>query len=156
DVEGRVDSGTHIEMKHMAFPAHTIFPAFDEKSLAPVIGPVSWKIVLYNDMDRSVTVRTIETFFLDHNGNPAYYSGLQAAVLDGSSPATTQALPFVIKSREAKAIILSLNIPVYPQNDGKPPCLKSGVLLREVEKCFFMQGRDLFGNSVQTTIFPDN
>jgi hypothetical protein len=149
DVEGRVDIGASIKVGDIAFPA------FDKRKLSPVAGPVLWRAVLYNDLDRPVTVRSIKTLFLHPEGGLSYYSGLQATVLDGSSPGTTQVLPFVVKPREAKAIILALNIPVYPEDNEQAPCLKSDVLLHEIEKCFFLRNRDLFGNAVKATIYPN-
>lgn len=46
-----------------------------------------------------------------------------------------------------------MNIPVENDPSDKDKCIRSGVRIEHIERCFFKRGRDLFGNKVEARFF---
>ncbi len=107
-----------------------------------ISGPFFWKFTAYNSLDRTVTIKEIETKLLSDTGGLIYYSDLAVGTFDRDLKPLS--LPISIEAREAKVIMLALNIPIKNQES----CVVSQSTIREVERCYYSHGRDLFGNEV--------
>ncbi len=119
----------------------------------PLVGPVYWKVVLYNPLDRAVTVASIDAFFLaPFSKGLAQYSGMVDSLRSGSTPSESVSAPISIEAHEATSVLIGLDIPTAADSPQSPPhsCLTEGSTLQRAERCRFEEGSDLFGNPVKS------
>lgn len=119
----------------------------------PIVGPVFWKVLIYNERDRPVSLVKFETFLLPEVGKLVQYSGLRHSIVHADKPQTDLNTPINLGPREARAIYVGLKIPVENDPSDKDKCIRSGVRIKHIERCFFKRGRDLFGNKVEAKFF---
>ncbi|EOY4517370.1 hypothetical protein ABMY01_22415 [Vibrio vulnificus] len=106
-------------------------------------GPFFWKFTAYNDLDRTVTIKEIDTKLLSDIGGLIDYSDLSIGTFDRNLAPLH--LPLSINAHEAKVIILALNIPIKYQEH----CTISNSTVQDLERCYYGYGHDLFGNPVE-------
>ena len=111
-----------------------------------LIGPVAWKFVVYNPLDRPVSVISLDVFYIPKEGL-AKYSDLLNGVTESSTNSIMN-FPVTLAGREAIAFNLNLNIPAEADEESEENCINSGTHISEIEKCLYVKGRDLFGNGV--------
>jgi len=143
--EGRVNVGARLEVE----PFGGINPETGESQ--PLLGPVTWKIRVHNTSDRSVSLVDFRGFLLTADDARIMYSAMRERLspIDPSLP--VQSLPENIPANESRAYLVSLFVPFSVEVSDENKCTDLEVDLRELERCYFRKGRDLFGNQVQYT-----
>ena len=106
-------------------------------------GPFFWEFTVYNSLDRTVTIKELETKLLTDIGSLIDYSDLSIGTFDRNL--VPLQLPLSINAHEAQVIVLALNIPVKYQEH----CKISGSTVQELEQCYYQYGHDLFGNEIE-------
>lgn len=144
--EGRVNLGHSIEYQ----PAGLSVFFFGD---APMLvgGPVSWKIRAFNSTDRPISVVGYSVYLLNEDDRRIQASALKGRLSPFDASLTEQILPDSIASREAKAYLVSLSLPFTRDQSVENKCEDQTNQLRDLERCFFLKGRDLFGNPVNVT-----
>lgn len=146
EVTGRVNLST-------TFDEIRLFPSFNNSAPKILAGPIFWRTVVYNKLDRPLTIREMETFMLSEHGGIIEYSDMELGFFDMEKNPIN--FPITIDSRNVKAIIIGLNIPVTKEKPSENPCFKPNSALRDVEVCYFSKGEDLFGNAVDYSEYPN-
>jgi len=147
--EGRVNLGRDLEYQPVGLGA-----AFDGVPMS-VAGPVSWKIRVYNASDRPVSVVAFSVFLLSEDDEGIQYSAMHERLSPFDASLSEQYLPVGVAPREAKAFLVSLAMPFSRDQSADGSCENQTTRLRELERCFFLKGRDLFGNPVTVTKYDD-
>lgn len=129
------------------------FPKLNDEPERTIAGPVFWKAVLYNKLDRPLSIKELKTFMISEAGGLSQYSDMQLGVFDIDKKPIH--FPISIESRNAKAIFIGLNIPVLKDQPEEKSCFKPNLSRRDVEVCYFSKGVDLFGNTVDYTEYPN-
>jgi hypothetical protein len=136
--EGRIEVGRNIEVDDPG------------GEIEPVLGPIFWKIRVHNSTDSVVSIVDFEVYLLTPDNRKTYYSSMKESLFGVNAELTDQPLPINIGARETNAFLVSLFVP-FKRGAGKSEiCGKDRVTLRVLESCFFLDGRDIFGNSVDT------
>lgn len=143
--EGRVNLGQKLEVN----PTGSL--DLDKGTPAPTVGPVTWKVRVYNASDRPVSIVKFSLFLLGDTGGRFQYSGMNDMLSPYDAPLSTQVLPDNISERASKAYLISLSMPFAPDSSSVPKCEEQATQLRGLERCFFFKGRDLFDNPVTVT-----
>lgn len=141
--ESRVETGAKLEVQ--PFGAIDI----DTGEGRPVLGPVTWKIRVYNPTDRFISLVSFETFLLTTEGLPVYYSAMRERLSPIDAPLSAQPLPENIPPYESRAYLVSLSVPYKAGEDSQSRCEEKVTSIQDIELCFFQSGRDLFGNKVE-------
>ncbi len=115
-----------------------------------VLGPVIWKLRVYNASDRTVSVVGYEVFLLTNEDHRAYYSEMREQLVTFDALLNNQLLPDNIAPRSSKAYIVSMHIPFELDENSTTDCVGKKSKLTDIQRCFFKKGRDLFGNPVET------
>lgn len=147
--EGRVNLGRELEFQPVGLGA-----AFGGSPMS-VAGPVSWKIRVYNASDRAVSVVGFSIYLLREDDGKIQYSAMHERLSPFDASLKEQILPVGVASREAKAFLVSLSMPFRRDQSADGKCEEQTNQLRELERCFFLKGRDLFGNPVTVTKYDD-
>ena len=79
EVTGRVDLGVPLTKGNP-------FPDLDGKKNKYLAGPIFWRAVLYNNLDRAVSVLDIDTFMSDASGGLIQYSSMLVGTFETTSP----------------------------------------------------------------------
>jgi hypothetical protein len=120
-----------------------------------LVGPVYWKVFIYNELDRPISLVKIEAFLQSDSGGRIQYTGLRDSMVYAENPQRNLNLPINLGPREGRAIYVGLNIPVESEATDKGTCIRGGVRVRDIERCLFRRGRDLFGNKVTAILTID-
>jgi hypothetical protein len=144
-VEGRTETGRPIEISGFG-----MLRVGDEK-LSPLFGPVSWKIRLYNGTDRNLSVVGYQIFQLTEDGAKVSSNAFRDRLSQFDMSLADQPFPFSINGYDATAVVISLMVPFMAGSSGAVECAEPQVSIQQLERCFFKQGRDLFGNRVEAT-----
>lgn len=123
-------------------------PNPDDMSIMPLIGPVVWKIRLYNPIDRSVSITSFSVRYLLEGDSEAYYSNMKSKMSPFEAPSKLQGFPEGLAPHTAKAFLLSLSIPFVGDDDKNSKCSENYSKIKDIEECFYRKDRDLFGNRV--------
>jgi len=140
--EGRVELGRQLEIN----PFGSI--SLKSGSPAPSVGPVTWKVRIHNASDRPVSIVAFSIFLLSEDNRKIQYSGMRERLSPYDASLSEQILPDNISARETKAYLISLFMPFERDQGGNHKCEDEETRLRDLERCFFLKGRDLFGNPV--------
>lgn len=116
-----------------------------------VAGPVFWEITAYNSLDRTVTIKDIETYLLSEGGGYISYSDLELGVFDRKLKPLE--LPLTISARSAQVLVIGLNIPIVKDKSKESNCYGEFTTLKSYEKCRYKSGFDMFGNPVNYSEF---
>jgi len=119
-----------------------------------LIGPIFWKIRVYNNTDRSVSIVDSEVFLIAGGGGKMFYSEIDGELIPADLKIPLILFPDNIAPHEGRAYIIKLNIPIRPDSDNETSCLKNVYSLKALEHCFMRKGRDLFGNEVEAVFDP--
>jgi hypothetical protein len=151
-VESRVDIGLPTSIIEKAVPNAT------NGELDPAIGPISWKIRVYNDSDRNVSITKYD--FLGLSNTRLFQTNAFRERLSAFDPSLNdQVLPDNIGPRETKAYLFSFFLPFTSQHNLLETCRPNSDNFKAFERCFFLNGYDLFGNKVMASKninFPDD
>ncbi|WP_299022788.1 hypothetical protein [uncultured Photobacterium sp.] len=109
-----------------------------------ISGPFFWEFTAYNSLDRTVTIKDIDTKLFSGAGSLIDYSNITVGTFDRELKPLS--LPLLIGSHEAKVILIGLNVPIISEDS----CFSSQSSMSSVQRCYFEKGYDLFGNSVST------
>ena len=140
--EGRITTGHPIEVLPVGgLDVHTFQPL-------PVIGPVTWKIRITNNTDKVVSIVSFRVFQLDDAGKEFYNSTMSERLSIQDASLEAQRLPDNIGANETKGYLVSLMMPIIPHEVERSKCIQNVDNLKEIERCFYVLGRDLFGNDV--------
>lgn len=142
-VEGRTETGRFVDASGFG-----MLRVGDEK-LSPLFGPVSWKIRLYNDTDRNLSVVGYQIFQLAEDGAKISSNAFKDRLSQFDLSLAEQPFPFSINGYDATAVVISLMVPFKEESEGAEKCVEPQVSIQQLERCFFRQGRDLFGNQVE-------
>lgn len=142
-VEGRVDTGRPIDVSGFG-----MLRVSDEKT-SPLFGPVSWKIRLFNNTDRNLSVVGYQIFQLTENGAKISSNAFRDRLSHFDLSLAEQPFPFSIDGFDATAVVISLMVPFEEESKGAEECAEEQVSIQQFERCLFKQGRDLFGNKVE-------
>ena len=143
--EGRITTGHPIEVLPVGgLDVHTFKPL-------PVIGPVSWKIRITNNTDKVVSIVSFKVFQLNDDGEEFYNSSTSERLSIQDASLEAQRLPDNIGANETKGYLVSLMMPIIPYEEERNRCIQNVDNLKEIEQCFYVLGRDLFGNDVEAT-----
>lgn len=86
------------------------------ESAGVLIGPVAWKFVVYNPLDRPVSVVGIDVFYIPKDSLVKYTDLLSGVTVSSTNSAMN--FPVTLASREATAFNLSLNIPAEADEES--------------------------------------
>ncbi|MBL3597938.1 hypothetical protein JMM63_20695 [Rhodovulum sulfidophilum] len=142
-VEGRAETGRPIDVSGFG-----MLRVSDEKP-SPLFGPVSWKIRLFNNTDRNLSVVGYQIFQLTEDGAKVSSNALRDRLSQFDLSLAEQPFPFSIDGFDATAVVISLMVPFEEESEGAEECAEPQVSIQQFERCFFKQGRDLFGNQVE-------
>ena len=145
--EGRIDSGQPV-----TFTGLGLLHEKDAKP-SPAFGPVSWKIRLHNGSDRTLSIVDYKVFQLTENGAKIWSSAHNYSIAKYGQSTTEQLFPFSISAHEASAFIISLMVPFKKESAEDELCIEQQATIKQLEKCYYQQGRDLFGNFVETVVY---
>lgn len=161
-VEGRTLTNSKIKIDETGFPS---FEGTGRQSLA---SPIYWKVRVYNNSDRPVSIVESDVFLTSKSevlrsstygaskyGARISYTGIGGNLFSPDTALTPINLPLNIGAREAQAFIISLNIPIMARASDDKGCIASERSTREIENCLFQGGRDLFGNEVKADFNED-
>lgn len=152
--EGQIGSSQSIEVNAFGPP---LFVEDDSlEKVNPIIGPVLWKVRVFNKTNRTVSVIGAEVFLLGTENRRMTYSRMGGVKSDFRTPDVPVSFPDNLPAQEGKAYIVALNIPINERDLGQAPCLQNIGSVREIERCYFKSGRDLFGNPVEANFNPEN
>ncbi|MEZ9443214.1 hypothetical protein AB4516_18185 [Vibrio sp. 10N.222.54.F12] len=112
----------------------------DEK--LKISGPFFWKITAYNSLDRTVTIKDIDTKLFSDNGGFITYSDMNLGIFNRKLDPLS--LPLSINANEAKVILVGLKVPIV----NEASCFSSENTRSDIERCYYEKGYDLFGNTV--------
>ena len=143
-VEGRTDTGRPVVVSGFG-----LLRDGDEEP-SPLFGPVSWKIRLFNDTDRNLSVVGYQILQLTEDGKKISSNTFRDSVSPFDLSLAEQPFPFSINGYDATAVVISLMVPFRKEGEGVEKCAVPQQSVQEFERCFFKQGRDLFGNQVDT------
>ncbi|WP_137153458.1 hypothetical protein [Rhizobium sp. FKL33] len=141
-VESRIETDRPIKILGVGLlKSHDVEPS-------PMLGPISWKVRIFNENDKPVSLVDYRVFQILENNMPIYTSDT-SPILENFSPIMDeQKTPFTIAPHEAKAFVLSLNIPFKKLAGNHIKCDAELSSMRKFERCLLENGRDLFGNKV--------
>lgn len=148
--EGRINLGRNLEVNPVGLGA-----LYGGKPMSAA-GPVTWKVRVYNASDRPVSIVSFSIFLLSEDDRKIQYSAMRERLSPYDSSLAEQMLPDKIGAREAKAYLISLSMPFERDQGGDPKCEDEVTRLRDLERCFFLKGRDLFGNPVTVTRYDSD
>ena len=109
-----------------------------------ISGPFFWKFTIYNNLNRTTTIKKINTKLLSGAGGLIDYSNLTVGTFDRELQPLP--LPISIGANEPLVIIVGLNVPILSEES----CFTQQSTLNEVQRCYFEKGYDLFGNPVHS------
>ena len=114
----------------------------------PVVGPLLYRIQIFNPTNRNVTITDHEVFPLNGKGDPDFYFGYGGNLLNFDDfrpiPITVELPP-----GQARFFWLKINIPIISTESLRQECLVGDEPLYDIEWCFLNNGYDIFGNKVQ-------
>ena len=139
--ESRVDVGKKVEITKFGAPN------LNTGGTDPVFGPVTWKIRVYNPLDQGVSLVGYKFFQLDENNQKIYSSAFADRLSPVGVSLNVLDLPDNIGARETKAYFFSFMVPFKNNAD----CNSKNANIHEFEKCFWAEGVDFLGNSVEST-----
>ncbi|WP_164660130.1 hypothetical protein [Tropicibacter sp. Alg240-R139] len=138
--DGRLETGSALEVQPFGAPN------LESGKSQPVIGPVTWKLRVHNFADKAVSIVGFDAFLLSDDGSPIQYSSMKERLLRYSPAMEAQSLPEKIPPNESRAYLVSLHVPFVSDEDKK--CGETEKTWHDLERCFFQNGRDPFGNKV--------
>lgn len=126
---------------------------FFETSLNPynkIMGPVFWKVRIYNNLDRGVSIIGYDVFHIGEDGSTQYYSDMhERFAFFGGDPQKLH-FPYNIDSRTGRAVLVGINIPIAAGDELMEICVEPNITLAEFERCFIEESdSDFFGNEVR-------
>lgn len=140
--ERRIDTGRGVEFSGLG----VLDPS--KMDFSPTVGPVGWKIRLFNDSNQPISIVGYKLSQLSGNGSRVESSSFKDRLVFADTSQNEQSFPFSIAPHESVAKIILLMIPYQNETDNAPSCVKEYSVVRQFEKCLFKKGRDLFGNKV--------
>jgi len=118
-----------------------------DKTSRGAIGPIKWKVRIYNPMDRSISLISASPYYIDKDEVSSYWSGMDFKLLN-SNISGEKKLPDAMEAYSAEEFVVSINMPFLYDLRISSECTKENVTLSEFEKCHWNSGVDLFGNEV--------
>ncbi len=110
---------------------------------------MSWKIRLFNDTDRNLSVVGYQIFQLTEDGTKISSNAFRDRVSQFDLSLPEQSFPFKINGYDATVVVISLMVPFREESESIEKCPAPQQSIQQLERCFFKQGRDLFGNQVE-------
>lgn len=117
---------------------------------------MSWKIRLYNGTERNLSVVGYQIFQLTEDGEKLSSNAFRDRLSQFDSSLADQTFPFSINGYDATAVVISLMVPFKAEGEGIEECTEKNVSIHQLERCFFKQGRDLFGNQIESTHYDSS
>lgn len=152
-VEGRTETGRPISVSGIG-----LLRGGDEK-VSPLFGPVSWKIRLFNETERNLSVVGYRIFQLAEDGAKISSNAFKDEISQFDLSLAEQPFPFSMGGYAASAVVISFMVPFKKENQDAEKCAERHQSIEHIERCFLKQGRDLFGNQVEViqydTAVPD-
>ena len=110
---------------------------------------------IYNASDRPASIVSFSVHLLNEDNQKIQYSAMRERLSPLDTSLKEQLLPVGVAPREAKAFLVSLSMPFRRDLSTEGKCEDQTNQLGELEHCFFLKGRDLFGNPVTVTQYDD-
>jgi hypothetical protein len=115
------------------------------------IGPITWKIVVFNPTERPLSLTDLSVRYAHPQGD-IQQSGMLLNIASGTDRIAID-FPIQIAAREAKSIFISLKIPVkLPSDKNILRCKENLSSIENFESCIYNFGFDIFGNSVKRLV----
>lgn len=152
--EGKVGTQSLMQVNKFGPPIYA--NKNEDLKTNPTIGPVLWKLRVFNKMDRNVSIVGSDVFLLTQDNRRMQFTGIggiQSVVGVDPQPVI---FPQNIPANEGRSYIVNLRVPIAVSEPESEPCLQEEQTLRDIEVCFYSRGRDLFGNEVRANFDPND
>jgi len=150
NIEGPVQTNNVLNID-----SYTTTGFYDDDSPHVLAGPTYWKVVIFNDSDKPVSIIGKRLYLILEQGGEAFYSRIGGNFYSSDKSLSPISLPHNIEPYEAKGFLIDVTFPIVSGDEDDQKCHSSNKELREIEECFYRLGRDLFGNKVDAKFGTD-
>lgn len=134
----RVRSHTPVKLDN------TPIPLPNQTQGTVVVGPIFWRVVLFNPTGHPVPVTGIGLSY-GHPQGEIRFSKMLAGI-STESDGRPAIFPVMLAPHEGKSLLIAAHVPVQGLVKGEELCARRLQTLQDFENCLFDRGRDLFGN----------
>lgn len=135
----RVRSNSRIRLDRTPLP----LPNTNEGTMT--LGPVIWRVVLFNPTSHPVALTGIDLAYAHPQGE--IWSSYMLAGIQSEPEGRAVDFPVMLVSHEARALLIYAVIPAKTLSQpAEMSCRQRLETLQAFESCLFDQGRDIFGN----------